>query len=257
MTVYADLVMLLNFLVDYLLLIGTNRLCGFPPGWFPSALAAAIGGVYGGLCLFPELTFLGNLLWRAVFLCLICTVAFGISRSALRRGVVFVLLSMALGGVTVMLNSGSVWSLLPASLGVCLMCAVGFRDRVGSVSYIPVELNYGGKRVVLTALQDTGNTLLDPVTGRPVLVVDAHTAQRLTGLSLQQLRSPIDSIAAAPLPGLRLIPYHGVGQSDGMLLAVRMQDVRIGKWRGSSIVAFAPEGLSREGAYQALTGGAA
>lgn len=257
MTVYADLVMLLNFLVDYLLLVGTNRLCGFPTGWRSAALAAAIGGVYSGLCLFPGLSFLGNILWRLVCLAAMCIVAFGMTKNALRRGTVFLLLSMALGGVAVLINREGVWSLLLASLGVCVMCLVGFRDRVGGVSYIPVELHYGGKRVLLTALQDTGNTLVDPVTGRPVLVVDAQTAQQLTGLSRQQLRSPVDSIASAPLPGLRLIPYHGVGQTGGMLLAVRMQDVRIGKWRGSSLVAFAPEGLSREGAYQALTGGAA
>ena len=108
----------------------------------------------------------------------------------------------------------------------------------------------------MTALQDTGNTLCDPVTGRPVLVVGVEIAQQLTGLTQQQLRCPVEAIAEAPLPGLRLIPYRAVGQPSGLLLALRLQDVRIGNWKGSSLVAFAPDGLSREGAYQALTGGA-
>ncbi len=257
MTVYADLVMLLNFLVDYLLLVGTNRLCGFPPGRRAAAMAAGIGGVYGGICVFPRFSFMGNIIWRMVCLCLLCIVAFGLSRNAIRRGAVFVLLSMALGGVSSLLNQGGVWSLLLAAGGICIICSVGFRDRLGAVSYIPVELNYMGKHVALTALADTGNTLLDPITGRPVLIIDADSAWRLTGLSQQQLCSPVDAMTQALLPGLRLIPYHGVGQSGGLLLAMRMQDVRIGKWRGSSLVAFAPNGLSREGAYQALTGGAA
>ena len=60
--------------------------------------------------------------------------------------------------------------------------------------------------------------------------------------------------AMGVLPGLRLVPYHSVGKSS-FLLAIRLQNVKIGSWQGSSLVAFAPEGLSKEGAYQALTGG--
>ena len=41
MAVYLDLVMLLNFLVDYLLLLGTNRLSGSPMTPGRCALAAA------------------------------------------------------------------------------------------------------------------------------------------------------------------------------------------------------------------------
>ena len=59
MAVYLDLVVLLNFLVDALLLMGANRLTGHPPGWKRVALAAAIGGVYAGVCMLPECRFLG------------------------------------------------------------------------------------------------------------------------------------------------------------------------------------------------------
>lgn len=257
MTVYMDVVMLLNFLVDFLLLLGTNRLCGYPPGWKRALLAAGAGGIYGGVCLLPGFRFLGNTLWRVISLGLISWIAFGFSRSAFRRMAVFVMLSMALGGIALGLGSGGFWSLIAGAAGLCAVCAVGFQEKIGSVSYVPVELTYGEKHLHLTALRDTGNSLCDPVSGRPVLVVDAQTAKYLTGLTQQQLRSPVDSIAQAPLPGLRLIPYRSVGQPAGLLLALRMQDVKIGKWKGSSLVAFAPDGLSREGTYQALTGGAA
>ena len=45
MAVYLDLVMLLNFLVDYLLLLGTNRLSGSPMTPGRCALAAVLGSV--------------------------------------------------------------------------------------------------------------------------------------------------------------------------------------------------------------------
>jgi hypothetical protein len=77
-------------------------------------------------------------------------------------------------------------------------------------------------------------------------------ARQLTGLTLTQLQKPAENIGS--LPGLRLIPYRAVGQSSGLLLALRLPCV-IGTWKGNSLVAFAPEGLSPDGAYQALTGG--
>ena len=117
---------------------------------------------------------------------------------------------------------------------------------------MPVELAYGDKHLHITALQDTGNTLRDPVTGRDVLVVGADVASELIGLTPHQLQSPVESVGV--LPGLRLIPYHSVG-TRSFMLAMRLQNVKIGTWQGSSLVAFAPEGLSSEGTYQALTGG--
>lgn len=252
---YAEVVMLLSFTVEYLLLFGTNSLCGFPTNWKRTVLAATVGSAYTGMCLLPGITFLGRPLLRGISLCGICLIAYGVSKTAFRKTAVFVLLRMALGGVVAVLGKGGLWSVLVGALGISVICIIGFRDKIGRVSYVPVELNYGGKRVMLTALQDTGNTLCDPVTGRPVLIIDAQTAGLLTGLTEYQLSEPVHTMTKSGLAGLRLIPYHGVGQSDGLLLAVRMYNVRIGKWRGSSLVAFAPGILSREGAYQALTGG--
>lgn len=255
MTVYLDVVILLNFLVDFLLLLGTNSLCGHPPGWKRAVLAASVGGLYGGCCLLPGFHFLGNICWRTVCLLLMSWLAFGFSVSALRRGIVFVLLSMALGGIAVGFGGSGIVMLTAAASGIFLMCFLGFRGKIGAVHYLPVELSYGGKTMRLTALHDTGNTLRDPVTGRPVLVVSADVAQQLLGVSQQQLRSPVTTVADAFLPGLRLVPYRSVGQSAGMLLALCLQEVKIGNWKGSSLVAFAPDILCASGEYQALTGG--
>lgn len=257
MVVYLDAVAILNFLVDYLLLLGTNRLCGYWPGWGRSAAAAALGGIYAAACMLPGFAFLGNILWRIISLGLMGWVAFGFSKSALHRTVIFVLLCMALGGIAQGIGHGGFISLVAAAAALCCLCLLGFRDRPGSTRYVPVELSYGDKSISLTALWDTGNTLRDPVTGKPVLVVEAKVAQKLTGLTQQQLQSPVLSMVEAPLPGLRLIPYRSVGQPAGMLLALRLPKVRIGSWQGSSLVAFAPDGLSCDGQYQALTGGAA
>lgn len=257
MTVYLDAVIVLNFLVDFLLLLGSNRLCGYPPGWGRVGLGALLGGVYGGLCMIPRCIFLGNLLWRIVSLLIMGFVSYGFSVSGLRRTLVFLLLSMALGGIAVGLGSGGYLSIIGVSVLLSVVCFFGFQNRIGGHAYLPVELEYEKKHIHLTALQDTGNTLCDPVTGGPVLVISGEVAGKMTGLSQKQLSNPVETIAEAILPGLRLIPFSSVGQPTGMLLAMRIANVKIGKWKGSSLVAFAPNSLSKEGAYDALTGGMA
>ncbi len=252
---YIDLVMILNFMVDFLLLVSTNHLCGYPNNWGRVAVGAGVGGIYGGMCLLPAFRFMGSILWRLVILFLIVWLSFGFSITAARKGIVFVLLSMALGGAALGLGGGGILALLAAALMIIVLCLIGFRGSALNRRYLQVELQYNGRNFRLIALQDTGNMLRDPLTGKPVLVVGGDAAQQITGLTIQQLRNPAEALLNADLPGLRLIPYKTVGRPYGMLLALRLQEVRIGSWRGSSLVAFAPDGLSSEGAYQALTGG--
>lgn len=255
MEVYLDLAVLLNILVDFLLLLGTNRLAGFPAEVKRSLPAAALGGIYSGACLLPGFRFLGNMLWRLVSLAGMAVIAFGWNRSAWKRCGMFVLLSMALGGIAVSLGRSNFPSLLLAAGGMWLLCHVAFGGSTGQREYVPVSLTYGENKADLIALRDSGNTLCDPITGEQVMVICADAAKKLTGLTQEQLRRPLETLARRPVPGLRLIPYCTVGQRGGMLLAMRFEQVKVGSRMQSAVVAFAPEGLGNGQVYQALTGG--
>ena len=188
-------------------------------------------------------------MWRIVSLLIMAMIAYGFT---LHSGIVFAVLSFALGGAVMAIGQGGPAEILGTAGILCLLCCFNLRKKQGN-GYVPVELSYRGKNMRLTALLDTGNTLKDPITGKPVLVVGADVAQTLMGLTKEQLHKPVESIGS--IPGLRLIPYRSVGCS-GFLLGMRLQNVKIGSWQGSSLVAFAPEWLHPEGTYQALTGGA-
>ncbi len=256
MRVYLDLVVALNFAVDFLLLLGTNRLSGFPAEGKRAALGAALGSVYAGACLMPGFSFLGGGLWRLVSLALMGAAAFGWNVSALRRTGIFILLSMAMGGIALGFGGGSFGLLLLCALGVWGLCRVGLGGRIGGREYVNVSIQEGERAVRVTALRDSGNTLRDPLTGEQVTVIGPEDAQRLTGLTRQQLNRPMETMLARPIPGLRLIPYRTVGSPGGMLLGKRFARVKIGTWQGSALVAFAPEQIGTGEIYQALTGGA-
>lgn len=251
MQVFPWFAIVLSLIVDFLLLLGGGRFSGRPAGVIRCLLGAAAGALHTGLCLVPGLDFLGNPLWRSVSIGAMALIAYGLQRSTLHRGAVFAVLSLALSRIASGLGDGGLLRWLAAAAGLGLLCVLGFRGKMRGGKFIPVEIRSGDTRLQLTALQDTGNTLCDPVTGRSVLVIDAESARKLTGLSREQLQKPVESIGV--IPGLRLVPYRAVGQENGLMLARKYQNVQIGNWKGSSLVAFAPEGLG--GDYEALTGG--
>ncbi len=250
---YMVFVFFLGLCVNFLLLFGASSICDQPAPTLRILAASIVGGAYGSLCLLQSFQFLGGLFWRSVILWLMSLVAFGFCLSTLRSGTVFFLLSMALSGVVAVLGSTDFFAVLCASGVVVSLCAIGLYRHFHPQLFVPVELTYGNITRTVTALRDTGNMLKDPVTGESVLVISAELAEFFTGLTRLQLKDPIGSMGA--IPGLRLIPYRAVGNSGGMLLALRFPVVKIGARKGSALVALSAENLHNNGKYQALTGG--
>ena len=178
-----------------------------------------------------------------------------------------------LGGTGLTLGRGVFYSALDLKV-VLLSAAVCYgvltlvfrrlaQHSAANGALVPVRLVLAGRSVTLTALVDTGNTLADPVSGRPVMVAEG---ERLAGLFPQDCRpSPGDlRDPAAALTRLgkgawrsrfRLLPYRSVGVDRGLLLAVRMDSLELdGRRGGPALVALSPTPVSDGGGYQALIG---
>lgn len=243
----------LNFLVNLLLMMGTNRLSGFPMEPMRCVLGSVVSTVYAVLCIRYE--FLMKPVSRVVSLLIVSMTAFGLGRAAVKKTCLFLLLSMALGGIAQNLGRRDLPGLLLGAGLVWLLCVFSFSGAAADREFIPVTLSYRGNTVKLKALWDTGNRLCDPITGEQVLIVSGAVGQKLTGLTPNQLHEPLRTLSQKKLPGLRLIPYRTVGQRSGMLLGVRMNGVMIGKKERNMVVAFDPDGLQADGEVQALLGG--
>lgn len=243
------LAVVLNFLVNFLLILGTNQILNEHLSWKRVAVAAGFGGIYAAVCL--RWHFWGHTLWHVCAICLMSKLAFG--KLLGRRGLVFLLLQLAVSGIAAGLHSSGLASVAVTVVCVCVMFLSGIWEK--REKFVPVELFYGEKKVCLTALCDTGNTLQDPLTGSSVLVVGADVAEELTGLTPSQLRCPVAAVSKRLISGLRLIPYHTIDTADGMLLGVWIPQAKIGKQKTGVLVALAPEKLSEDGKFQALIGG--
>lgn len=281
--VYIDSLFLLNFVINYLLLLAAVRLAGEVIHRLRLAAGAAFGALYAAFIFLPGMGFLVHPLCKVGATILMALAAFGNSRRFLRLLLIFLALSCALGGgilaITLLggqgltLRGGVIYSaadlkvLLLSAAGCYLLLTLVFQ-RIGlhggmKKDLLPATLTLGGKKLTLTALVDTGNTLADPVTGRPVMVAEGERLASLFpaeyALNAETLRDPVLTLerlsAGRRDRRFRLLPYQAVGVECGMLLTVRFDDVRVGvRDYGSILVALAPNRLSDGGAYSALIG---
>lgn len=250
---YVAAMMVISWFVDMLILAGTARLAAIKLQWSRGTMGALIGAAYKGLCMIRAFSFLNHMLLRLFMMAIMGVIAFGCRRSSMRPVVTFMVLQMALSGLVAGMGEVRILPSLLGGIALWLLCAFGRRELGGKI--IPVELTNRGKTVQIRALVDTGNMLKDPVTGEAVLVVCNKLGIILAGLTESQIADPIQTLMDHPHIGLRLLPYHTVGKNNGMMLAMKIDRIKLMGKNAGNLIAFAPSGLGMQKEYQALTGG--
>lgn len=275
-TVYIDLVFLLNLTADYLLLLAGGRMSGCVLHRVRMALGAAAGALYSCILFLPGTGWLSQ--WPCKLCCgiLMALIAYGTGAQLLRSTVMFFAASAALGGSVyaarllgsgpLMMENGVLYStfdvrLLLLLFVLCYAVLSLFFRRVGQHGrneLVSLDIQLLGTRCKLTALRDTGNTLTDPVTNRPVVVVYAGAI----GHILPPEAAPAEPVESAEqlsrngVKGVRLLPFRAVGTDCGLLLALRADHVIAnGVPLGPLLIALSPGPVSDGGAYHGLIGG--
>lgn len=281
-TVYLDELFLLNFIVDYLLLLAAGRLAGEVLRRGRLALGALLGASYAAAIFLPGCAFLLHPLCKLGAAVGMVLTGYGDSRRLLRVSLVFFAVSAAFGGGIFALNTlGSRGLALEngvlssaMDLRLILLSAAGCYVFITLIFHrsarhsspqelVPAVLRLDGRQVALTALVDTGNTLTDPATGRPVMVAEGEKVFSLfppgRAPRPEELRDPVALLERLDGEGwhgrCRLLPYQAVGVECGMLLALRLDGAKVGTEDcGRLLLALSPTRLTDGGGYCALIG---
>lgn len=248
-TLYADVLFLVNFSMDFISLWAAAMLTSSRRSAPRMSLAAAIGAIYGVASVIISLEGLLTYISAAAVSIIMCAVAFGkcggafglVKCSALIWGS-----GALLGGVMtfIMTSSGRAYTAAGNSVGspFALVAAVAaalvyitarlLRSR-SHRKQVDITVKYGGKSITLPTLCDSGNLLCDPISGDPVIAVSADALQRLTGekISTALAGCDIDTITAMNLP-VRIIPHSSAGGS-GTACALLPDRISVRTDRGS------------------------
>ena len=236
MIVYADVLFLINFCMDYLILKLVAR-CMHRGRYL--AVSAALGGIYGVLAIkFP---FFGGIWFQILFaavmvllsfptksmlsfgksLCLFWTGAF------LLGGILYGILSamgrgMVINGVFYFDFSLAEFVVLTGISWLFL----GVLSRVNAVrkrcDFRQVEICSRGKAVTLPALVDTGCSLRDPLTGFPVMVAEYD---KICCILSDELNGMLTRDCVGPVPErIYQVPYHTLERGNGELMTAFRPD---------------------------------
>lgn len=102
---------------------------------------------------------------------------------------------------------------------------------------LEVEINLNNKKVYITALTDTGNSLVEPLSKSPVFVVEYNSLKNLLPIEISRIfeedrendfiflekaiKKSEDEIA------IRIIPFNAIGVSNGMLIGFKPDSIII------------------------------
>lgn len=231
MVIYIDILLALNWWIDFLLLLGVRRVMGGSGTSWRLALGGLVGAFACLVMLLPPMPVWLSLSVRLLSAVLMVTVAFRRRswQDWVRRVLLLFALSAGLAGLCGALYfflapqgfyvfNGVVYYSVPPLLLVALtVVCYGllwlseqlFRRQAPKEHLFRVRLAHHGSSTTFTCFYDSGNHLTEPFSGRPVLVVEREVAQALF--------SSVPTVADLP-SGWRLVPYDTLGGS-GLLPA--------------------------------------
>lgn len=274
---YVDVFFVVNLVMDFMLLRLVNRVLKGTATPLRSLAGAALGAA--GLCvivLLPVISpWIRVLLSHGVINVLMIRVGLGCRRP---RRLLFGLL--LLYGLTFLM--GGILTALPESTredipafffytaATYWIIVIGMRLfkylKGKSFAVCEVTIRNGGKSVKVKGLYDTGNRLRDSVTGKPVSVVEygkfCELLEEKQKNSLKQfMEGKGDSCAIYAADILPLHPhylkYRSVGQENGMMLAVTVEEIKVstgeeGKVVKRPVLGIAATSLSTAGNFQII-----
>lgn len=259
-TVYADILLLLNFFLDFFLLWATGRFLRRETRVWRLLSAAILGAVYGTAMLIPQLYILYTIPAAVVMSLVLLWVAFGYRnyRSFLKLIAVFYLVAFAMAGsalaggyflerrgtalgVQQTLNAGALLFGLAMAIILARRGVAVLRSKWNQTDFrTMVEVWVAGRSCRFPALIDTGNDLREPISGLPVMVADYQVLAPLLPERLRELYLLYGEDSVELLKGmekssvgggwsqrLRLVPFSSVGRKYGMLPGFRADRVLV------------------------------
>ena len=263
MKIYVDVLVLENVVINYLILLLTAKFAKNKTSHLKLFLASLVGALYVVLLLlFPNMKVYYSTTAKIALSMLIVAIAFSPSKlvpfikalvtfyvsTFIFAGAAFAFFYFNQTGGFVKNGMVYVWNSKWTSLFFAIITA-GIIIRVfwdivqqrltKEKLLIPLKIAFENEITDLSALIDTGNSLYDPLTNSPVVVVEFNAIKHILPMEIQSIfdKSIEDDLTSVTrivsdsswLSRFRLIPFKSLGKENGMLIGFKPDYIEVGE----------------------------
>ena len=291
MTIYIDVVLIENLLMNYIILFATGVILKINIKHGRLLVASLVGAIYTIIAYISNLRIYSNFLLKLILSLVIIYIAFNPKnvKKLCKFTLIFYLTSFVFGGAAfaliyivkpqeilknngLVLNANSLKVIFISAVIAFAICIIGFKIVKNKITakdmYCTIKIKLNEKEIETKAMIDTGNFLKEPITNTPVIVVE-HTLlydcipkeilnhlENILGGDFSQIP---ENMKEEYMPRLKVIPFSSLGKQNGMLLGIKAEEVAIkneeeSKIKDNVIIGIYNKSLTKRGEYRALLG---
>lgn len=266
--IYADILVAINIIVNYLLLRASSALTGCQYKISRFIIASATGGIFSLIIFIENIPVWLNILIKISFLLVMVFIAFGVKsvKAFLKCCGAFFIANFAFAGIMLALNvtvmpyaaiykNGvayfdiDIFTLTVSAIicyAVLSIISRFTKSRIPQKSIYPIRITYGDKTVEGKALFDSGNSLCDCFSGKPAIIAENDFTKNLYGCN-----------ELTDMKNFRLIPFSTIKSAGALpaFMADKTEIMNNGIWiEAKDIYIAVTEKKIVSGGYSALIG---
>ena len=291
MTIYIDVVLIENLIMNSIILIATGLILKEKIKTVRILCASLVGAIYSVVSYMSILEVYSSIILKIILSIVIVYIAFNpqTMKKMWKHLLLFYLTSFVFGGVAfaliyivkpqdILMKNGLFLGTYPLKT-IILGAVIAFIIIISAFTVVKskitrkdmfceIEIQINGKQIETIAMLDTGNLLKEPITNTPVVVVE-HTLlyecipkeilNHLDELLGGEFGNIPEEIKVEYMAKLKFIPFSSLGKQNGMLLGMKADFLKIKNIEGESkkeevIVGIYNKSLTKRGEYRALMG---
>ncbi len=291
MTIYIDIVLIENLIMNYIILLATGIIAKEKIKHIKLILASLLGAIYTLIAYVNILEIYTNFALKILLSILIVYIAYNPQNvnKMWKMLLLFYLTSFAFGGAAfaliyivkpqdILMKNGLFLGTYPIKT-IILGAAIAFGIIITAFSIVKskitkkdiiydIEIKMNNKIIKTKALVDTGNMLKEPISNMPVVVIEKvllyncvpkEILNNLEAIMGGDFEKVPDKIQKEYISKLKLIPFTSLGKSNGMLIGIKPEYLKIIKKdetieEKNIILGIYQQSLTKKGEYQALMG---
>lgn len=291
MTIYVDVVLMENLIMNYIILLATGLVLKLKIKHIRLLFGSLLGAIYSIVTYTGILKIYSNFILKIILSIIIVYIAYNPQtvKKLSKELLFFYLISFVFGGAAfaliyivkpqdILMKNGLFLGTYPLKT-IILAAIIAFFIIVTAFTIIrkkltkkdiiyKIEVKINNKLIQAEALIDTGNMLKEPITNLPVVVIERtllydcipkEILNHLEDIIGGDFEKIPEEIRNQYISRLKLIPFSSLGKQNGMLIGIKPEYIKIIKdeqveIKKDVIIAIYNRSFTKKGEYRALMG---